>query len=369
MTTYISVGSIVAHSDLSSTDINNIFTNINKYFNGTNTWDAFILGSLTISGNLTSTTLTVSSSITLNSLTASRVVQSNSSKQLESSSVTTTELGYLSGVTSSIQTQFSHTSPLSGSTSITTLGTITTGTWNGNTIGVAYGGTGTGALTQGSIPFAGASGVFSQDNSSFFWDNTNKRLGIGTNAPDYKLHVIGTVRISGRLVGHEVFCGDDTNDAMVRWTGPNNWEGYLNNSLDYWSLRRNSTELINVSSNGDLYSITYTDYSSTSTLTGWSSTTTKQIYYKKIGKLVLIEFYISGTSNATTTNFTVPSTIYPTATRFCVAHCIDSGGSTIGFGLLSTSGQFDFTVSDVYTLSSWTNSGTKSIRGYIMYHM
>lgn len=33
-------------------------------------------------------------------------------------------------------------SPLAGSTSLTTLGTITTGTWNGSTIGIAYGGTG-----------------------------------------------------------------------------------------------------------------------------------------------------------------------------------------------------------------------------------
>jgi hypothetical protein len=36
------------------------------------------------------------------------------------------------------------------------------------------------ALTQGSIPFAGASGAISQDNANLFWDNTNKRLGIGT---------------------------------------------------------------------------------------------------------------------------------------------------------------------------------------------
>lgn len=34
-------------------------------------------------------------------------------------------------------------------------------------------------LTQGSIPFAGASGLFSQDNATLFWDNTNKNLGIG----------------------------------------------------------------------------------------------------------------------------------------------------------------------------------------------
>ena len=62
------------------------------------------------------------------------------------------------------------------------------GTWTtvaassiSGTLGVANGGTGTStAFTQGSVVFAGASGVYSQDNSNLFWDDTNNRLGIGT---------------------------------------------------------------------------------------------------------------------------------------------------------------------------------------------
>jgi hypothetical protein len=45
------------------------------------------------------------------------------------------------------------------------------------------------ALTQGSIPFAGAGGAISQDNANLFWDSTNKRLGIGTPLPTYDLVV------------------------------------------------------------------------------------------------------------------------------------------------------------------------------------
>ena len=33
------------------------------------------------------------------------------------------------------------------------------------------------AFTTGSVVFAGASGVYSQNNSNLFWDNTNNRLG------------------------------------------------------------------------------------------------------------------------------------------------------------------------------------------------
>jgi len=46
-------------------------------------------------------------------------------------------------------------------------------------------------LTLGSIIFAAASGLISEDNSNFFWDNVNKFLGIGTSSPDHLLHLSG----------------------------------------------------------------------------------------------------------------------------------------------------------------------------------
>ena len=47
-------------------------------------------------------------------------------------------------------------------------------------------------MTQGSIPFIGASGLVTQDNSNLFWDDTNNRLGIGTTSPNAKLNIFGT---------------------------------------------------------------------------------------------------------------------------------------------------------------------------------
>ena len=52
------------------------------------------------------------STITSSNLTASRALESNGSGKVAASSVTSTELGYLSGVTSAIQTQFSNKQPL-----------------------------------------------------------------------------------------------------------------------------------------------------------------------------------------------------------------------------------------------------------------
>ena len=78
------------------------------------------------------------------------------------------------------------------STALLNAASITLG-WTGN-LAVSRGGTGTGTtFTAGSVVFAGASGIYSQDNSNYFWDNTNKRLGLGTAAPRTTLDVSGVV--------------------------------------------------------------------------------------------------------------------------------------------------------------------------------
>lgn len=46
--------------------------------------------------------------------------------------------------------------------------------------------------TAGSILFVGAGGVLAQDNANLFYDDTNNRLGIGTNSPATTLAVTGT---------------------------------------------------------------------------------------------------------------------------------------------------------------------------------
>ncbi len=55
-------------------------------------------------------------------------------------------------------------------------------------------------FTQGSAVFAGASGTLAQDNDNFFWDDTNKRLGIGNKTPANKLDVSGTARITEAVI-------------------------------------------------------------------------------------------------------------------------------------------------------------------------
>ncbi len=48
------------------------------------------------------------------------------------------------------------------------------------------------APTAGSILFAGTGGILQQDNASFFFDDTNNRLGLGTTSPLATLNILGS---------------------------------------------------------------------------------------------------------------------------------------------------------------------------------
>lgn len=108
------------------------------------------------------TGITSSGTINFSGLTASTALATDASKNLISSATTSTELGYLSGVTSAIQTQ------------LNTKGTFTLP-----------------SLTTGSVLFSNGT-TTAQDNTNFFWDDTTNRLGIGTASPSAFMHVLGT---------------------------------------------------------------------------------------------------------------------------------------------------------------------------------
>jgi hypothetical protein len=74
------------------------------------------------------------------------------------------------------------------------------------------------APTQGSILFAGANGALTQDNSNFFWDDTNNRLGIGTTSPLDMLDIFGTgnaLRLSYDLSNYATLSADNTGKLTV----------------------------------------------------------------------------------------------------------------------------------------------------------
>lgn len=72
-------------------------------------------------------------------------------------------------------------------------------------------------FTTGSVLFAGTNGLLTQDNATFFWDDTNKRLGIGTASPQNSLHIVGVsaFRIERSGVGSVVFNNSNAMNGSV----------------------------------------------------------------------------------------------------------------------------------------------------------
>lgn len=119
------------------------------------------------------------------------------------------------------------------------------------------------------------------------------------------------------------------------------------------------TKLNDVITNVNLLDPTgWVDYSSTSTVVGWSSTTAKIIRYRIIGKQLFFQAYITGTSNSVNTTFTLPNAAVNISTS-CLIRATNNGTAISGLfetGLTST-----VTCYTTVAGAAWTASGTKTI--------
>jgi hypothetical protein len=70
------------------------------------------------------------------------------------------------------------------------------GAWSAGTMPVSKGGTGNSSYTSGSVLFSDGTNI-AQNNTKLYWDNTNSRLGVGTNAPSQTLDINGNINTSG----------------------------------------------------------------------------------------------------------------------------------------------------------------------------
>jgi hypothetical protein len=116
---------------------------------------------------------------------------------------------------SSFQTSLSGLTPSSATGGAITLA---------GTLGVTSGGTGTATqFTQGSVVFAGASGVYAQDNTNLFFDDATNSLGIRTATPNEALTVNGVVSIGEgsaptATAAFGKLWADSAADARPYWT-------------------------------------------------------------------------------------------------------------------------------------------------------
>lgn len=110
---------------------------------------------------------------------------------------------------------------------------------------------------------------------------------------------------------------------------------------------------------------TWVDYSATSTVVGWSSFTTKKISYKIIDDVMILDFNLEGTSNATTISFTIPSNA-ASAIFVLSAYIINNGTALSTPGRINTvSGSNVITIQRDGQNTAFTGYGTKRCSGQI----
>lgn len=141
---------------------------------------------------------------------------------------------------------------------------------------------------------------------------------------------------------------------------------YLNTPIKIWR----ADNIVKLGTNTDIYSTVWTNYTSSSTITGWSSFTESRIYYKRVGKLCFVKFRITGTSNSTTTQFTLPYN----SNGFAMLNAIVAmdNGSAVQTGpyvSINTSGTAVLGIGIGYSASAWTASGDKRVYGEFFYEV
>jgi len=144
-------------------------------------------------------------------------------------------------------------------------------------------------------------------------------------------------------------------------------EDARSNLIFYTSLDNIKAERMRVASDGDIYSTGWTDYSASSTIVGWSSFTTKKIYYKKIGKLCFVMFLLSGTSDSTSVSFTVPFTNNSDIDVRGALGVTYDNGAFAGTGIFRMYSGVSTVACFQEAATGWTASGTKMVAGQFFY--
>ena len=101
-------------------------------------------------------------------------------------------------------------------------------------------------FTQGSVVFVGSGGSLDQDNANLFWDDSNNRLGIGTDSPSEDLSIDGNIGLDGEL-RREDAAADAPLIAVPKGTGAfqlsSSGDARGSYAIDLQIIRSSSTEV------------------------------------------------------------------------------------------------------------------------------
>lgn len=211
-------------------------------------------------------------------------------------------------------------------------------------------------LAAGAVQLKYAPGSVS-DGGLQMYDPTSQAAGVGAQINLGGCYTGTTTTQFGRIKASKLSSVDANLDTQMIFGVRSNGSGFV----DVVTIDGNSQ---------DVYTVAYVDYGGTSTIVGWSGFTKQNIYYKKIGRTVHVWYDLDGTSNSTSTTFTVPYPAVNTIESMFPCRARDNNADQAAPGVAQVSANSNvITVYKDWTFSStsWTASARKIVEGYICY--
>ena len=243
---------------------------------------------------------------------------------------------------------------------------------NGNTSALVTGVSSVNSLT-GAVALTGTTNQIAISGANVFSIPSNSQLSIakitnlttngfvktsgsdGTLSIDTSTYITGnqTITLSGNVTGSGTTAITTTianlavTNAMI-----------ANTTIDL------TAKVTNVLPSGNGGSDAWVDYSGTSTITGWSSFTTKVIRYQQSYKRITVNICLIGTSNANSVSFTLPVATNASSSQIWLYNIGKDSASGYTTKLYyNTAGSTTMAVSNSSSATgvNWTTTGTKEI--------
>lgn len=114
---------------------------------------------------------------------------------------------------------------------------------------------------------------------------------------------------------------------------------------------------------GEIHTTAWFDYSEISTIIGWA-TPAGNIYIKKIGNLVFVAFWLTGTGDSVTASFTLPYTTSNTVAIYApMGYAYDNGEVTSNILLKMLANSNIVHLYPTFQQANWGATGTFELRG------
>lgn len=172
--------------------------------------------------------------------------------------------------------------------------------------------------------------------------------------------IIGSTGIQG-LTGSQGQTGSQGTTGLIGITGLRGLQGVTGISITGQTGLQGATGL-----RGETGTIDTTAWSTWSpTLVGWTGSPTVIAKYKQVGKVVNAFYLVSGFSNSTSTQMTLPVNCTYVLAQSVKVTDNDVAQTTPGNIIAATAS--NCVIYKDYASASWTNSGTKAIQGHLTY--